>query len=226
MWNTQISWNWFHSISGLFRTFSLLHFSSLPVYILQCSLSLNENLFHYFISMTYSLFVSLQSYFSSFSQKVWSHFIWMLLILYVPLLLLSTASWRLPSSLCWNQWIFKSTALYDHRSFWAAPASESIHHSLLLETLSPNVSPEHPSMSFLPHSHPRFPDASVLFLDCFSSHSTGSWVVQGPAVWSRRGYSAFLTLRFVVYKMMTSALSPAGCLYGLNAGRCVDLPVG
>lgn len=42
-----------------------------------------------------------------------------------------------------------SSSLFDPCFVWAAPAFESIHHSCLLETLSPSVSPEHPSRSFV-----------------------------------------------------------------------------
>lgn len=73
-------WNWFHHISGLCHSFSSLHVSPLPIYILQCSLSVNENLFYYFISVTYFL----KSCFSSLFHT------WLLLISNLPFILLST----------------------------------------------------------------------------------------------------------------------------------------
>lgn len=103
-----------------------------------------------------------------------------------------------------------SSSPFNHHSVWPTPASESVEHSLLLETLFPQLTilNLHPS-SFLSCSHSLSPGgASVLFL-AFSSHNTGSWValVLSPScVILERLFN--LLIRFLIYKMMIQLVFP------------------
>lgn len=127
--------------------------------------------FHCLFPAIYSYFFHASLFFSHLHKKVWSNFIWLLLIPHLPFILLSTVNWLLPSL---N--LLKLANFQIRHSF--QPSCHSTYLGLLivlsqslLETPFPQVSVlSFPISLFLSFSQPHIIFSELLGLFAFSQH--------------------------------------------------------